>query len=205
MFIKNNTVIKGKIYLKWEKHPYHYSMNDRLNKVHLNLGFIKLVSRVKGNEYDWLKINRIPLETNLKVKIGGWVVKKDAEQKIIGTEFVEDKWDPKSNLSQIIVCTKSDQLVGDIETGWWFVQNKLIADNDIPGIAYQQHTKSWIGFSQNGAIPFTYGDKIFESNWTGGLPQKSLDDIPFRLRGDKTISSLEEAKQAAINISKHIS
>ena len=44
--IKNRTPYLGKMILKFEKYPHYSSSQDgKLNKVHLNLGFTKLVSR----------------------------------------------------------------------------------------------------------------------------------------------------------------
>ena len=45
--IKNTTPYLGKLVLKFEKYPhYSGSKSGVLNKVHLNLGFTKLVSRM---------------------------------------------------------------------------------------------------------------------------------------------------------------
>lgn len=43
--VKNTTPYLGKIRLKFEKYP-EYTGKDKLNKVHLDLGFTKLVSRI---------------------------------------------------------------------------------------------------------------------------------------------------------------
>ncbi len=49
--IKNETPYIGKIKLKFEKFPhYRGSQSGMLNKVHLNLGFTKLVSRMYPNQ-----------------------------------------------------------------------------------------------------------------------------------------------------------
>ena len=45
MLIKNQTPYLGKIRLKFERFP-HYSGQTKLNKIHLDLGFTKLVSRI---------------------------------------------------------------------------------------------------------------------------------------------------------------
>jgi hypothetical protein len=49
-FIKNQTPYKGKLKLKFEKYPHYSNRKNKLNKVHLNLGFTKLVSRIKIND-----------------------------------------------------------------------------------------------------------------------------------------------------------
>ena len=43
--IKNTTPYIGKIKFKFEKYP-EYTGKSKLNKIHLNLGFTKLVSRI---------------------------------------------------------------------------------------------------------------------------------------------------------------
>jgi hypothetical protein len=43
--IKNTTPYIGKIRLKFEKFP-EYTGKSKLNKIHLDLGFTKLVSRI---------------------------------------------------------------------------------------------------------------------------------------------------------------
>ena len=43
--IKNTTPYIGKIRLKFEKYP-EYTGKSKLNKIHLDLGFTKLVSRM---------------------------------------------------------------------------------------------------------------------------------------------------------------
>ena len=49
--IKNETPYIGKIKLKFEKFPhYSGSQSGMLNKIHLDLGFTKLVSRMYPNQ-----------------------------------------------------------------------------------------------------------------------------------------------------------
>ena len=55
--IKNTTPYIGKIRLKFEKYP-EYTGKSKLNKIHLDLGFTKLVSRIT------------PIRTT-----AGWVIK----------------------------------------------------------------------------------------------------------------------------------
>jgi len=200
--MKNYTIYKGSIRFKLEKMPfYSKGGSDVLNKIHLDLGFIKLVSRVKVSEYDWSKIELVKQNTNLDILIGGWVESKDANCNVTGVEFQENKWDPTASLSQIIVATKKGNFVGGIEVGWWFYQEKLKADDVESKIAFKEDSKSWIGMLVGVAVPFTYGNKVFDPKWTGGLSAAKLELIPFNQRGDKTITTLDEARQAAINFS----
>ena len=46
MFIKNTTPYVGHLKFKFEKYPHYTSGESLLNKIHLDLGFTKLVSRM---------------------------------------------------------------------------------------------------------------------------------------------------------------
>jgi len=199
MFIKNDTVFLGKVYLTLEK-PDAPHLKDPLNKIHIATKYFNLVSRVKNEGYDMDKINTIQKRTNLNVLIGGWKNVFDAEGNLVSLQFEENQWDPNAKLSQIICTTPSGEHVGDVEKGWWFLKNGLVIDYNNPNIAYQPTKKSWLYVNEYVAIPFTYGDKVFDKNWKS----KNIDDIPFIKRGDKTISSLDEAKEAAIKLSEFI-
>lgn len=59
--IKNNTVYNGKIKLMFDKYPEWSGCGSYLNKIHLNLGFTKLVSRIYVNQY--LSDESIELDT----------------------------------------------------------------------------------------------------------------------------------------------
>ena len=62
--IKNTTPYIGKISLKLEKYP-EYSGKSKLNKIHLDLGFTKLVSRITPRR-----------------DLAGWIVNPECVHKI---------------------------------------------------------------------------------------------------------------------------
>jgi hypothetical protein len=230
--IKNNTPYVGKIKLRFEKNPY-WSGSSKLNKVHLNLGFTKLVSRIwpesdlEGFVVTPETIKRIELETGLKVYTHKFGPNMEYEL-------------PNS------VHTPDGKYVGSIEEGWWYLQNGLRSTKGShPHTAWAKRSKQWVGYSHRGSCAFGKGDKLFDAKWSpkeDDLLQyeryftKKLDQyereyqeweqstsankapieemtmtkwatqfIPFKLRGSKTIHSYEDAYKAAVNFANYIS
>lgn len=215
--IKNNTPYLGKIKLTFEKDPY-YTGQSKLNKVHLNLGFTKLVSRIfpnqlksEGWEVDRNKIRLIELFT------GG----------VVGLYKFEGGELPNSFM------TRDGEYLGDIEQGWEYYQEDLMVCQR--GVALAMD--GYYGYTHRGGQIFKVGDRLFDGDYTpkeedyeewewAGFQEKyekvilkakdSLElewlkedgitsIIPFNKRGKKEIENLEEAKQAAINMSKYLS
>lgn len=251
--IKNQTPYVGKTYLKFEKMPYYVSggKGGMLNKVHLNLGFTKLVSRiVPKRNLDGYIIN--PKKVEL---INRWTWGK------IGTHQVgEDQSVSNSFLA------KDGSYIGDVKEGWRYYKNNLIVCREYPhGVAIKLKTyapgnklKNFIkdpyenyvteqiendnvagyyGYTHRGGQTFKIGDRLFQEDYQPKQEdypekewekyekafQKSLanaeDDldrrwmnesgisyvIPFKMRGPKIIENWDEARQAAINMSKYLS
>lgn len=251
--IKNQTPYVGKTYLKFEKMPYYVSggKGGMLNKVHLNLGFTKLVSRiVPKRNLDGYIIN--PKKVEL---INRWTWGK------IGTHQVgEDQSVSNSFLA------KDGSYIGDVKEGWRYYKNNLIVCREYPhGVAIKLKTyvpgnkvensikdpyenyvteqiendnvAGYYGYTHRGGQTFKIGDRLFqedyqpkqedypEKEWAKyeNAFQKSLanaeDDldrrwmnesgisyvIPFKMRGPKIIETWDEARQAAINMSKYLS
>ena len=78
------------------------------------------------------------------------------------------------------------------------LKNNLVADDFEKIVAYNTKTKKYIGFSHRAAVYFGIGDKIFESDYGD-------DNTLYTQHGSKTITTLEEAKQAAYNFGKYVS
>lgn len=222
--IKNNTPYLGKIKLKFEKYP-EYSGSSILNKVHLNLGFTKLVSRMTpfynkelGRTIDPEKIALIEKHTGGK----------------IGTHVFSGGTLENSFLSN------SGEYIGDIKDAWWYYQKELTVCDKYPhGVALVWDGWNHIGYygyTHRGGQTFKISDRLFDENyepkeedypewqWAGfvedfnksyekadELDKKWMNEsgisyvIPFKLRGQKEIESDEEAMQAAINMSKYLS
>ena len=222
--IKNNTPYLGKLKFKFEKHP-EYTDGTVLNKIHLNLGFTKLVSRVSSGTPDPTKVELINRHT------GGR----------ISTYRIKDDIAPNGELLPNSFVTLNGDYIGDIRVGWWYYLNNMAVCPDQPtGVAEiwgDNEIIGYYGYSHRGGCAFKIGDRLFdasfkpmkkyyeESQWAGWIEQlesdlKQADSewyrkdiesdgiaryIPFNLRGRRVIKNIKEAKQAAINISQYLS
>lgn len=229
--IKNYTPYLGSPYLKFEKDPY-YIGSSILNKVHLNLGFTKLVSRLK----------RVESKINCGYTLDS--VKKKLIEDNTGLKFETHRFGPNNehSLEDSVVYTDANHnttYVGDAKLGWYYYNQNLVVCPDYPhGVAkYVDRSdkafgfvfdKGYYGYSHRGGQLFKPGDKIFDENWVPNeqdlfdlqkyyvkhldklgedvsMNEWALGYIPFRLRGSETILSMDQAKQAAINMSKYLS
>ena len=184
--IKNRTPYVGRVRLKFEKNP-HYTggKSGVLNKVHLNLGFTKLVSRM------------IPYRNE-----GAWVVNSECTKLItkytggkIGTHTFNDGEHQLPNS----FMTNDGTYIGNIETAWWFYNNNLYVCRDYPsGVAIKlksynpkitlvnyiednyenfiteqienDNIEGYYGYSHRGGSLFKIGDRIFDNYY---LPTRS--------------------------------
>jgi hypothetical protein len=58
----------------------------------------------------------------------------------------------------------------------------------------------WYGWSHRAVCGFKIGDKLFDKNY-----KNKTDTTPFTKHGEKTIKTLDQAKQAAKNFSDYVS
>jgi hypothetical protein len=232
-FIKNQTPYIGKIKLKFEKHP-HYKSGSKgmLNKVHLNLGFTKLVSRMVPKNVMDGNSNIDPKKIELIEKYTGGVIGEH--------RFGKDN----QHILENSFLSKSGKYIGNIEDAWWYYKNNFFVCEDYPkGVAEKFKSTDfgnlivgYYGYSHRGGQLFKIGDRLFDQNYEpkkedysedewnkwksdfgraydngDGLTKKWMTDdgikyvIPFNKRGPKNISTWKEAKQAAINMSKYLS
>jgi len=236
-FINNETPYIGKIKLKFEKFP-HYTGGDsgKLNKIHFDLGFTKLVSRM------------IPRKT-----LTGWEIDPVAIElinKYTDGRIIDHDWGGGS-LPNSFMTADGTNYIGDINEGWWYFKNGMTVCGDYPrGVALKWKTAvndktlmsghngllGYYGYTHRGGCLFTKGDRLFdesykpiaadyeESEWkewetSYNRKLKEADDfdrkwleedgigsvIPFRKRGAIEIVTWEQARQAAINLSSHLS
>jgi hypothetical protein len=255
--ITNQTPYIGKIYLKFEKMPYYVTggKGGMLNKVHLDLGFTKLVSRfIPDQNLDGKKIDLEKLKLIEKYtwgKISTYISREGTPN-----EFkLENSFLPKGGKTYI----------GDLKHAWWYFKNCMVVFNEYPnGVAVKLKTytpknklknhikdpyenylteqiendnvEGFYGYSHRGGTTFKIGDRLYEEGYNPVKEdytkeqwkifekkfEKSIrksDDfnrkwlerdgissvVPFRLHGSKVIKTWDEAKQAAINLSKHLS
>jgi len=224
--IKNNTPYLGKLKFKFEKYP-NYTDGTVLNKIHLNLGFTKLVSRVSSEVADPAKVELINRYT------GGRIA-------TYKTKAFEDEVD--GSLLPNSFVTLNGDYIGDIRVGWWYYLNNMAVCPDQPlGVAEiwgDSEIIGYYGYSHRGGCAFKIGDRLFDpnfvpmekhyepyqwANWVKqleeDLKQEDLDDwirkdiedggvaryIPFKLKGRAVIKNMKQAKQAAINMSNYLS
>jgi hypothetical protein len=243
--IVNKTPYYGRLRFKFEKHP-HYTGGGSgvLNKVHLNLGFTKLVSRM------------IPYKND-----NGWVVSTDCTKlisKFTGGKVGSHTFHDGEHTLYNSFLTNDGKYIGDIETGWWYYNNNLVICEDYPhGVAIKLKENNYFkkydrtyhssdlnldgdaigyyGYSHRGGALFQIGDRVFDnyylptkSDYTqeewDGYNKKYQDSlskadefdkkwifsdgiasvIPFNKRGKKVIKTWEDAKEAAISLSKYL-
>lgn len=226
--IKNNTPYKGKLKFKFEEYP-HYTDGSVLNKVHLDLGFTKLVSRISMNIIDPEKIKLINKYT------GGRI----ASYKL--KDYPSDTID--GGILQNSFVTLNGDYIGDIRVGWWYYLNNMRVNTTYPinvaEIWDGNKIKAFYGYSHRGGASFKIGDRLFKEDyqpiaedyepwqWAGWeqeyeqalVKAKKEDDdwwykdlqrdgiagfIPFTMRGPKEIEVLEEALQAADNLGRYL-
>ena len=240
--IKNLTPYIGEIKIRFQKNP-EYVGKTLLNKVHLDLGFTKLVSRVKPfkDKKGWIPdINKIYL---INCYTGGMIRKHS--------------WNVNQQTFTLnhSFMSKNGEYIGDLMTGWWYYKNNLKVCEEYPkGVALKydniknttfynsfKNGKAtligYYGYTHRGGSLFKLGDKLFDPNYVPRKEDftfeewekyqfdfwKSIDSadsewfkkelendgvkgvIPFNKLGDITIENWEQAKQAAINISKYLS
>ena len=254
--IKNQTPYVGKISFKFEKHPHYSSGEDGiLNKVHMNFGFTKFVSRIipkrnlDGQMVDPEKVALINKYTWGK----------------IGTHHVGNNKSDEFTLNDCFL-TQDGEFIGDVKDAWRYYKNNMIVCREYPhGVAIVLNTYSpdnklknsikdpyenyvteqmendnvvgYYGYTHRGGQTFKIGDRFFQEDYEPVSEdyskeewrefeikfQKSLanaeDDlerkwmkesgisyvIPFKMRGPKVIETWEEAREAAINMSKYLS
>ena len=175
MFIKNQTPYLGKIKLKFEKHPHYSSSSNCLNKIHLDLGFTKLVSRLY---YKWGKSSD---------EIGKMVDPEKVEliQLYTDGKVGDHRFGPNNEyLLNNSFLGPNDEYIGGIEEGWWYFQNGMTVCEDYPkGVAIVWNTSyydktvlsgvdginGYYGYSHRGGQLFKIGDRIFDEDY---VPKK---------------------------------
>jgi hypothetical protein len=165
--IKNTTPYIGKIRLKFEKYP-EYRGKDKLNKIHLDLGFTKLVSRITPQR-----------------DLSGWLINPECKfliEKYTGGVVGSHNWGetPTQKREQHLpnsFLTKDGKYIGDIETGWWYYKNNMVVCDEYPhGVAIiverndmypnEEFIVGYHGYTHRGGQTFKIGDRLFDASYT---------------------------------------
>ena len=230
--IKNTTPYKGKIRLKFEKYP-EYTGQSFLNKTHLNLGFTKLVSRMYPNrnketgwEVDSHKVELINRFTGGKIsthKFGlEWGEESELHNSFMSNsgEYVGDIrdgwWYYNNNL---VVCDDyplgvAEKWSDDGLTGYYgyshrggnlFEIGDRLFDEKYQPKEEDYEEWEWYGWIEKYNDAISKAEKEDSEWWLEDLKTDGVVGfIPFSKRGSKVIETMEEAKQAAINMSKYL-
>jgi len=225
--IKNTTPYIGKIRFKFEKYP-EYTGKSKLNKIHLDLGFTKLVSRITPHK-----------------DLDGWLINPECIyhiQKYTGGKIGSHSFgDKNEHILPNSFLTIDGEYIGDIERGWWYYKNNMKVCKKYPhGVAERYDDEGnligYHGYTHRGGQTFKIGDRLFDASykpkkedyeeweWIGWeykylelygksdeLDKKWMREsgisyvIPYKKRGKKVIENFEECLQAAINMSKDLS
>jgi hypothetical protein len=173
MFIKNQTPYLGKIKLKFEKSPWYTSGNNKLNNVHLNLGFTKLVSRIYVRR-DMDGFIPDPEKIELINKYTGGVIGRhtsDNDEFILENSFL----------------APDGTYLGNLSDGWRYYKNMMTVTQKKPhGVAllleknffhipserkgvvedyFSSFVKGYYGYSHRGGNTFRMGDRLFDPNY----------------------------------------
>ena len=201
--IVNRTPYYGRLRFKFEKNP-HYTGggNGVLNKVHLNLGFTKLVSRM------------IPYRNS-----HGWVVSTDCTKlitKFTGGKIGSHTFHNGEHTLYNSFLTNDGKYIGDIERGWWYYQNNLVVCEDYPhGVAIQLKENNYFkkndrtyhssdlnldgdavgyyGYTHRGGSIFKIGDRLFEEDYTPVA--EDYDEEEFEMYRKKFTNGLSNADE----------
>jgi hypothetical protein len=203
--IKNLTPYKGKIKLKFEKYPeYSGSNSGVLNKVHLNLGFTKLVSRMipsqtlDGWEIDLDKTYLIENYTEGKIGLYEWWTVKGLDSSY------ETNIKPENSENIIFYgclpnsfLTKTGKYIGDIRLGWWYYNNGMKVCEEYPhGVAKKYERGKLIGYygyTHRGGCLFQIGDRVFDSKY---IPvEQDFEEWEWSGWEDKFNKSYEEGDE----------
>jgi hypothetical protein len=210
--IKNNTVYNGKIKLMFDKYPEWSGGGSYLNKIHLNLGFTKLVSRIHVNQFkedESLELDTRKYRQECIDKINNYTGGK------IGNHYFDNGRGGKHCLVGFL--DMDGNYLGDVSTGWWYYKNKMIVNKYYPhGTAIRLkdfyhdgriNSNDYIsdemvldfeiegiyGFSHRGGTLFRIGDKIFDANWRPS--EEELKSMDYK----KMIESFDELNEGFDN------
>jgi hypothetical protein len=219
--IKNCTFYNGKIYLKFERYPHYSSYKDEFNKIHLNLGFTKLVSRIKIDDYQRYNLDilyNIERKTNLKLVTSyydrnGQILKikrgVDNQFKLnVEGDDVEITIEEINNDTGLVHFTTDENDYIGIDFAFMAYNNNMKATANPQVFEYYEKDKlvGYCGYSHRASVVFKIGDKIFEENWMPADNKESTrETTPFKQHGDKIIESLSDAFQAASNFADYVS
>ena len=205
--IKNN-VFAGDFYLKIEKDPHYSNGNDKLVRSY-NLRIFKLSLRCKNSELDkskLLEMSKVDGFPHISILVTLYEsTLQDMRKLFINSmvplghglaQWVDDIYLPRESRTTLGYYGYSHRGGATFKIGDRLFDGKYEpAEEDYP-------ERQWNIWKCDFSKSWDQGDEFHRRMvLSGGV--KSV--IPFKMRGAKNIETLEEAKQAAINMSDYLS
>lgn len=164
-FVKNDTPYIGKLVLKFEKNPFYKSLKKGfLNKVHFNLGFLKIVTRIIPK----IEGREIIIDETAKV-----IIEKYTSCSLNRKVELNEEADQGSVIVHNLIFDKKHYW-GDIDFGWWMLKNQIMVSQERPRfLAFKYENRQIIGAYiklNQGGIDLKIGDRIFESDFRPSSP-----------------------------------
>lgn len=219
--IKNNTVYTGKPKLKFKRHTDYSHPSVTLNKIHLNLGFTKLISVVPTAQFDRNKLRLIAEHTGAIPK--GIKITNTGINGIRPGIYTRPTYSKDTEtLYTTGIFNGAGKYLGTPEDGWFMYQQGWTVDPFHKGICYSEKEKGYVAVNHRGYAIFKMYDMLYDPKWRpqnpvdfieywqGKIPNASnstpvlreqcLEHIPFTKRGFMLITKPSMARQAAINL-----
>ncbi len=225
-------VFTGRKYLKFERYPDYITGGKNPSfkiKTLLDLGFTKLVLRIKATGYTQEAIDLACLAfPHVSCALG------------LNVENIGEDFD-STGFCRTYCYNYDLELMGSIEDFRNWYKYDIVCFHGCPtGVLYARRLDKYFGFSHRAAAEFGIGDILFDESWKPGWDEvrlewvqkyckacgykipssieeaktfvklytadgSVLEHIPFKFRGDKEITSKKEAILAAKNFSRYVS
>jgi len=216
--MKNNTIYAGTPYLDFDKNP-HWVGKSVLNKIHLDLGIVKLVSRVSNYFYDTDKIRRICEYHDADLVFVTWDDKSgEFYHKVIDVMNLDKKFTRRVDGGFFSLLLKNGETTG-IDDAFYFYKNRYRLLSH--GTAKKDDEMVYLGYSHRGSCQFRIGDALFDENWEAekysewsrafekrnqeaSAVRRMVDIVPFNMRGYRKCVCRDDLETAAKNFSKYI-
>lgn len=157
--IKNDTPYVGRIDLRFVKKPNNTDPYSVMNKIHFDLGFTKLISRVVPNRDE---DNNFVVDLN-KIRL--------IERYTMG--FIKTyRFKNTSEYIKNSFVSLNNQYIGNLMTGWKFYKERLIVTNECPtGVAVKlkKSTRTNLTLSVNSKKYEMFLDEQIEKNNVEGV------------------------------------
>lgn len=169
--VKNDTPYEGRLIIKFEKNPFYKSLKKGfLNKIHFNLFFFKITTRILPKIDDRL----IVLNENSKV-----LIEKYTNCTLHKKLELNEELELGSVITYNLIYDKK-YFWGDVDFAWWMFKNQIIVSDERPKfLAFKYENRKIVGVYiklRKGGLIIKIGDRIFEPDFR---PSSSFYSLEF--------------------------